>query len=314
MGEPLDYVIDDFMTGGQAHKDHYKTQAQHVRGRGAQIGERARGEGRGVRGADFNNPLLRERRRREAERIQKQREKFADYLDNQRRHDALVRGANVDGDRITFVNRETRLSYQNNRGIMNNYENNQYNCDNGVGVACEAVGRTIGDGRNPLLRENQGILFGFAGGSGRTRDYEVVREPQQPQVSGVDDVPSGEAGLMPLQPAEAPATEPVEIIDDTPSDVVVPQPQPPRTGGVIPRPAQPPRKNNDGGGTKDGRDGSASISGVTEMEHLDTGFVDAPLITEPDMMSSVIKFEKLRPNQYDINCRYATKQFKSQVF
>jgi len=313
MGEPLDYFIDDFMTGGQAHKDHYKTQAQHLAGQSAQIGEGPRGEGRGIRGKDFNNPLLRQRRRKEAERVDKQRTRFAEYLDNKRRHDALVRGATIEGNTISFANRETRLAYENNRGVMNSFEDNQYRCDNGNGTACEAVGRTINDGRNPLLRENQGILFGFAGGSGRTRDYNVL------STSGVDDN-AGEAGLMPLQPAEAPATEPVEIIEppvapSVPRGTDITEPQPARTGGVLRPKRQPPRKNNNSGGTKDGRDGTASQVGPEESVHLDSGFVTAPLISESrDITSSIMKFEFARPNKYDIGCRYATSEFLSQAF
>lgn len=310
MGEPLDYVIDDFMTGGHHASDHHMTQARHVAGRSAQKGKRATGMRRGVRGVDFNSPELRERRRREAQVDEKQRTEFASYLDTKRRHDALVRGGKVEGNTITFDNRETRLAYQNNRGIMNSYEDKQFNCDNGNATACEAVGRSVGDGLNPLQRGNEGLLFGFAGGSGRTRDYNVN------SVSGVDGVPSG-GGMIRRRPLAVeggggggggeetiPPAGGGAPRDD---DVVVGVPVMPETGGIFRPKRQRPRVENASGGDRDGRDGTASVVGVQTHEELNTGrdidgAVDAPLVEKGQMINRINQFESLRIQKNIVRC------------
>ncbi len=358
MGEQLDYIIDDFLTGGQAHKDHNKDQALNVAGRRSAVRGRGATGNRssGTRGASYGVV-------QDTSMGQKQMNEYASYLDVKRRHDALVRGNQVRGDVITFRNQETLSAYQNNRGIMTDYETKQYACDRGVANSCSSVGRSVGDGRNPLQSGNEGMLFGWTGGTGRTQPLEAQvtrRRPlgleddeevifERPTTSGVDDVPAG-GGLIqprgrgrersedggatisrsqarregeairpvrpqPTAPPPMPDPPPVEA-PSVPRGTTVTEPQVAPMGGVFIPKKQRPRINNDGGGTKDGRDGMASIGGIEQqVEHLSNGFVNAPLISEPsDMTSTVMKFEFARPNKYDINCRYATSEFLSQAF
>lgn len=365
MGEQLDYIIDDFLSGGQAHKDHNKDQALNVAGRRSAVRGRGATGNRssGTRGASYGVV-------QDTSMGQKQMNEYASYLDTKRRHDALVRGGSVANDVITFRNQETLNAYNNNRGIMTDYETKQYACDRGVANSCSSVGRSVGDGRNPLQSGNEGMLFGWTGGTGRTAPLEAQvtrRRPlgleddeevifERPTTSGVDDVPAGGGLIQPrgrgrersedggatisrsqarregeairpvrpqaAEPQSMPVVRPQPSMPNEPSGedasppagVIEPQVAP--IGGVFIPKKQRPRINNDGGGTKDGRDGMASIGGIEQqVEHLSNGFVNAPLISEEkDMTSTVMKFEFARPNKYDIGCRYATSEFLSQAF
>ena len=218
MGEPIDFLIDDFMTGvaSRRARESSKSRAKHYRS-GVVASDRVVPQGgndpymRGSRGPDFNVPNE-ERARSNARKI-KARSEFATHLSNYNIVNRFNRRA-VDG-RITFDSDANADRYRNLQAQVMTYQQHQANCDRGIQNDCTAVGRLAGDGNNPITnsiaRED---LFGFTPEPTALNENDIVVE--------VDPLGRIREGPQAMPPR--PSTVPEPIVPDT-----VPEPQPTET-------------------------------------------------------------------------------------
>ncbi len=255
MGEPLDYAIDDFMTGGASRRarESSRGRASHYRS-GVVASETVVPTGGvnplapGRRGDDFGVPNE-ERARSNARKI-KARSEYANHISNWAIVNRFNRRA-VDG-RITFDSDANADRYRNLQAEVMTFQDHQANCDRGIQNDCTAVGRLVGDGKNPITNSiAREELFGFSAEPTALRENDIVVEvdpvgriveapqvqpPKDPTRDQPEDPPPivrdrGARPAITKQPTKTPVVRPV---------VQRPEPQPPRAP-VPPRNPVPPR-------------------------------------------------------------------------
>lgn len=225
MGEPVDFLIDDFMTGGASRRarETSKSRAGHYRS-GVVASDRIVPEGgndpymRGSRGADFNVPN--EERARSNARKVKARSEFATHMSNYNIVNRFNQRA-VDG-LISFDSDANADRYRNLQAQVMTYQDHQNNCDRGIQNDCSAVGRLVGDGKNPITNSRaREELFGFTPEPTAIRENDIVVEvdPQgrireAPQVMPPRDPPDiirdrGARPAITKQPTLTPVVRPV---------------------------------------------------------------------------------------------------------
>lgn len=277
---PLDQTIDEIMglpwRDNEDIRRHHATHIQpsYIPPTGPDTG--------GTRGVDFNPERQMREQQDELKRDIKRRSGFQTYHNRRRLMEGTInlnnpniKSINDDGT-ITWNNREAMKRFQNQQAEQQTYIDHQNNCDSGNSNSCVAVGRQVGDNRNPF--KNGDSYFGFRGQMPTTYTHQVEA------TSGVDDV---EAGTGMIQPQDT-NIDPDIIPTDEPSDL--PPDMRPLEPPTLEPPADEPTDHTDsvdtsnqedhprhepehrdiysGSGESSGKSSSASRGGTSDVQEL----------------------------------------------